>query len=425
MEKIVKFGKYCKFCANFEKTEEESPCACCLEEPVNTDSVRPTKFKKSSKFPEVPYGYFHSKEKIKDYLYETEYRELNYIFADHYYASKQSHFPMGSCSSFRKGRYFARNLDWTYDENAEFFVKVENGARFKSKGIAGGVSGLIEPFVTTDQYSEMYKLVPFQMYDGINDQGVVANMNVVPTDHGFNKSIPMKEKKYEICSLMLIRFILDNFDNATDAVNFIRDYVSVYFTDATHGMHYETHYMIADPRKTYCLEFISNRAVVIDISQRAIMTNFHLYGVLFNPDGSVYTPETQTELLNAMNYNLITANGSGLERYNYINEHYDLMSQKDDFRKALHDIRYTKAYTSAPVVSNPYWYTEFVGNRGLNVASTPEEYAPVVDAAAELYSNRSRTDGGKTWQTVHSVIYDIQTKDMYLITQEDGEEIKL
>ena len=39
------FFQYCKFCEHKNKEENEEPCDYCLENPVNTDSHRPIKFK--------------------------------------------------------------------------------------------------------------------------------------------------------------------------------------------------------------------------------------------------------------------------------------------------------------------------------------------------------------------------------------------
>ena len=44
---IVEFDKYCGSCKHRGKKETDEPCSECLENPVNTDSLRPTRWEKA------------------------------------------------------------------------------------------------------------------------------------------------------------------------------------------------------------------------------------------------------------------------------------------------------------------------------------------------------------------------------------------
>lgn len=76
----------------------------------------------------------------------------------------------------------------------------------------------------------MYKLVPFQLVDGINDAGLVINMNVVPRQDLDNEHYPdveldrntnkyiypiggQQDEKVRISIMMLPRFVLDTFSS--------------------------------------------------------------------------------------------------------------------------------------------------------------------------------------------------------------------
>ena len=85
--------------------------------------------------------------------------------------------------------------------------------------VAGGIPELTVDFVASGEYKDVYKALPFLVVDGINEKGLVCNNNVVPTgDKGRNTgSVPVIEKRDEICQMMLVRYILDNFDNALSA----------------------------------------------------------------------------------------------------------------------------------------------------------------------------------------------------------------
>lgn len=418
VEKEVRFDMYCPSCKHADTDGNEEPCFECLGNTVNIESHKPVLYD-GPDIPEagVPLD-FRKKERVADYLYFMEYDQdqLSYRYADRYFHDREVDIPPFSCSAVRNGNFFGRNLDWTYSDRAEFVVRVRgNNYRCGSIGVAGGFAPLTEDFVRENDRSPYYKVLPFQMYDGINDYGVTVSMNVVPTDHGFNTSIPYREKLHSVSSLMLIRFILDRFISAETACTYIRDYVEVRFPESMHEMGYETHYMIADSTSTYILEFVNNRAEIINVVNHPYMTNFYILDTRLNPDGYVFTPASQVGEFNAITYNHITPNGSGLERYNLIVENYGLCGSKSGMRNLLNELRYTRAYPSAPL--GGYWCTEFVGSRGLTCASTPSHFLPVIAIADGYYRERTRTDG-LTWQTVHSSVYDISNKKLSLCVQE-------
>lgn len=369
-------------------------------------------------------GCFLSLEKKKDYFYEAYYNDINYEFAKEYYEKKADPELIGACTSVRNGNFFGRNLDWVYNNQCEFVVHTPHiGDRYSSVGVAGGLSDLTEEFVSSGEYSDLYKILPFQLQDGINEKGVVANMNVVPKDKGSNVSIPTGTQEAEISALMLIRFILDNFETAESAVEYIKEHVKVYFTKTLHDMDYEIHYMVADDTSTYVLEFVDNETVIIEVSDAPYMTNFYIDGVIFNADGTVYTPATQDATHNAFDTNKVTEHGSGLERYNYIVENYSGSNSKAGMRSLMNDLKYTKAYNTASEVSDPFWYTEYVGANNLTVSSPVSAFTDTVNYYGGIFASRTREDAVTTWQTTHSVVYDIDEKKAYIIVQEDGDEV--
>lgn len=419
VEKEVRFDIYCAKCKHSGTDGYEEPCFECLGHTVNIESHKPVLYD-GPDIPEAAVSFdFKRKERITDYLYFMEYdrNQLNYQLADKYFRNREADLPPFGCSAVRNGDFFGRNLDWTYSDQAEFVVRVKgNGYHHGSIGVAGGFAPLTEDFVILNDRSPYYKVLPFQMYDGVNDCGVTVTMNVVPTDHGFNTSTPWREKIHSISSLMLIRFILDTFASAEVACNYIRDYVEVRFPESMHDMGYETHYMIADQTSTYILEFVGKRAEIIDASKKPYMTNFYILNTRFNQDGYVFTPANQIGGFNAMTYNNITPKGSGLERYNLIVKDYELGWSKSGMRGLLDELRYTRAYPSAPLGS--CWYTEFVGARGLTCSSDPTDFLPVMAIADGYYRERTRTDG-RTWQTTHSAVYDISNRTLSLCVQEE------
>lgn len=357
-------------------------------------------------------------KRIKNYFYEMICDNIDYDYAYQYMKEKKP-FVVGGCSSVRNGNWYGRNLDWTYDENAEFLVRTPNtNGRYASIGVASAIPGLTNDFVKTKEDSKLYKIVPFMLADGINEKGLVVNTNVVPLDKGItSRTIPAVSEEVEICSLMLVRYVLDHFTTAKAAAEYIRDHMAVYMPTTLLQMKYQTHYMIADENKTYLVEFVGNETVISEMD-KPYMTNFYLVDVAFNQDGKVYTPaDVADEHLPSENN--ITDYGSGLERYNLIVDNYDSANSKDGMRELMDKLKYTNAYKSS---TDPFWYTEFVGANNLTVNDDVEDYIPVVTAAIEMFENRTRDS--KTWQTTHSVIYDIAERKAYIIVQEDGTELE-
>lgn len=169
---------------------------------------------------------------VEPYLYDIWYDTLDYKYAYDYYSSADAGYGTGACSAVRNGNFFGRNYDWTYDNNAEFIVHTDaEDGRHAVLGTAASIPGLTDEFVRSGASSILYKLVPFQLVDGINDAGLVINMNVVPRqdldkehypdvelDRTTNKYIypvgGQQNEKVRVSIMMLPRFVLDNFSRA-------------------------------------------------------------------------------------------------------------------------------------------------------------------------------------------------------------------
>lgn len=374
------------------------------------------------------YGSFDSIEMIQPYMYSTEYTNLDYEFAKEYFLKSKPEINFAwACSSVRNGNWYGRNFDWIYSNGAEFIVKTKHDFStgfFGTLGVAGNVEGLTDKFVKTGEYSEAYKIVPFMIVDGINDAGLVCNINVVPSDKGLTTgTVPAVKQLASICSLMIPRYVLDHFSNAKTACEWLRDFASIYSPTKLQAMNYEPHFMIADSTSTYIIEFENNELVIIDATNKPRMTNFFVNDVEFLENGKVYTP-SDVESGHLPSSIGITPHGSGLERYNLIVDNYSTCDSKQGMINLMRSLFYTNSYKESTV---PFWYTEFVGNE-LTVDSTPEEYQPAVADAILAYINRKREGATvNTWQTNHMSVYDMENKVLYLVSQEfdDLHEITL
>lgn len=387
---------------------------------------------------------YAAKKKIKPFFYEMWYNSVDYDQAYEYFknyasssAGKWYHLLPPGCTSVRKGNFFGRNMDWYYSNMSEFVVHTPAYAgRYASVGIAGGLSGLTEDFIKSRENSELYDILPFMMYDGINENGVVASMNVVSMDVSVPDAITPEGATDSVYDLMLIRYVLDNFSSAEEAKNFIINNLEIKTSKALLSSGYYVHYMIADISHTYVLESYDGKMNVVDVdgglnsrlSGKPYMTNFHLYKMIPNDDGTVYTPATMDAEHDAVKTNKIPKLGSGLERYNLVALQYqDMQATKAGVRELLDRLAYTRAYRGAPEHAVPEWLTEFVGeyrsHPPLYVDTPASEYEWVMDYTQEEFARRSR-DNPTTWQTVHSSVFDILQRKFHVIVQEDGEELE-
>lgn len=357
----------------------------------------------------IPKGksYGENLTKVDDYMYNIVYNEIDRAYAKEFIRNNYFNIA-GACSSVRKGNFFGRNYDWKYDNTAYYIVNVTHeAAKYSSIGIAGGFSRMTNDFAESGETSDLYRVLPYATLDGINEKGVVANINVVPAgDKGRTTgTTPTGEHRETLCQMSLVRYVLDNFATAQDAVDDIVAHVSVYAPNVAGAG--ELHLMIADANNTFVIEFINNQTVVRDMESyydgRTYMTNFYLDGTTVNSD-------------NHINFSSVTDYGSGLERYNIISDGFNNINSVATMTELMTSLNFTNAYQSN---TSPAWNTEFVSEEmGLTVHSASSDFEPIVNAAIAGFADATRN--GKYWITCHTSVYDIQAKKMYLIFQENS-----
>lgn len=358
----------------------------------------------------VPKGYYTKKEKLSEYLYKLNFDELDEEYARKYI--EENYIATGGCTSVRKGNFYGRNYDWFYDYSNEFVSLIKgNKSRYASISISSFPDKLSKYEIDIDEFSNYYRIIPFIALDGINEHGVIANINVTSDDLGITQhSTPRVQEKMHLSFMMIVRFILDNFKTAKEAGEYIRDYVSL--SSIVYDKYLEElHLMIADKDETYLFEIINGTNTLYkmedDFGGRTYMTNFHLTGTEVDEDGN-------------LDYETVVPHGMGLERYDLITSKFNNIETENDMIELMtKDLKYTKAYNTE---INPFWKTEFSADYGepygdLTVTTPIEQYQPIINIVVDRFENRSRKVKD-TWQTVHSSIYDIDSKKLTLFVQE-------
>ena len=326
--------------------------------------------------------------KVADYLYEISYEDLDDSLISIMSDSSRAFVAVeGACSSVRNGNFHGRNLDLFYNDMCETVVHVAKSEnRFASLAVCAGKAEFTPEFME-NLPEEMYAVLPMTVIDGINENGVTFNVNVVPGDDTAPITGTNPEGENLSCALAG-RYILDRAESAAHAVQLLADRNMM----GSFG-HYGLHYMISDEKETYIVEFVDNKQVVYrgePVSNTNIMTN------LF----ATKLPE-------------LTPNASGVERYQLLQQHYDEGATLEGMSQLMQRVKYTLAYD---VNTNPFWYSEFVGN-GVTIYSTHEEL--MANAQASIESCRRHERGIGFWQTVNTSVYDIAGRKLRLYIQEN------
>lgn len=325
--------------------------------------------------------------RVDTYLYDCIYNQLDYNFAEEYFATHYTPYS-GGCSSFRVGKYYCRNLDWFYDNLVDFVVRVPStSTTYATIGVAGTIAGLDKSAVEYGNYSELYKILPFRIVDGINEKGLAGNVNVVPYEQSFGHTTHTNLGKQRMNFLMLLRYLLDHCDSVQSAIDTI-DNLDIYIPQE---VGYESHIMLADTNRTVVIEFKNNQAKIID---SWLMTNFYLFDTTTTSSG--------------IDFSTVTDYGEGLERYNLILANQD--NSREGLWKLMKDTRFTNAYRD---ISIP-WLTEFTGN-GITIHDT-EELTSKYISAKNAFPDRQRD--ATFWQTVHSSMYNMENYELEVNVQE-------
>lgn len=358
--------------------------------------------------------------KLADYFYEYNVQSLDYAYAREYFEGLNPDASIGLCSSVRSGNFYGRNYDWYYNANAGVLVRTKAASdRHAVMGVAGGLTGFTKALVDSGVDSELYRILPFYLLDGVNDAGVFCNINVVPNDKGVAETTtPLVSEQDRICSLMLVRYVLDKYSTAQAAVEDLRDHVAIFTPKKLREMGYESHFMIGDATHTYVIEFINDEVV---INESEVMTNFYLDGVTLVGGEFVYTNA------DAAGGNLpssigITGHGSGLERYNIAADGLGSANTKAGMRQLMNSLLFTKCYKSD---TDPFWYSDYVGvsedgATDITVDTLPDDDDMIarIEKVKAQYASRSR-DNANTWHTEHSSVYDLANGKVYIVAQED------
>lgn len=371
-----------------------------------------------------PYDVLIPIQNSGDFLHYIEYspQNINPSIANNYFKNDINFMNgLGGCSGVFKDGKVLRQFDWTYDESAQFIVRMNADTRFgvlhNSIGMAFTTPILSRQTMQTILHYGIshpyFSILPYTLVDGINDAGIYVQSNVVP---GEDLVVNINYGKQDCCiQMMLVRFLLDRLDKISN-LRSVLDELHLYSTNKING--YGIHLMVADSKKSCIIEFendhyeISTRYPLI--SNFRVNRGFRVHSIA-NED---FTPKWET----------VEPHGMGVERWKIMSDF--LKDPNGSFYDLRQKLRYTNAYDDA--VEYP-WLTEisygdrFTTEKAFDVhinGTTSQyynDYSQAMKTMNEKYQKRSRLAKGtdRTWQTVHSCIYDIANLSGQIQIQEN------
>ena len=350
---------------------------------------------------------FTAPKKLADYLYYMEYAD----YVPDLTTGEQVKTGF-ACSSVRNGNFYGRNLDLDYADVPEFVIKVAaKEGRYASIGMA---ADLTLKSHEVDRISEARLLaLPNMTFDGINENGVAMNSNVVPAiDLDFATLLSTNYGKPRLHVLAVVRYVLDHAKSAAHGVELLKN-MDIYGGYGTWGIHW----MLADEKETYIIECIDGELVARNDTDN-IMTNFY---VNYAPNTLYAKHIAKTgQTVAGKNYEgfpILTPHACGVERYAVLKEHYaEGAESAEGMARLMERVKYTQTYEAA---TEPFWYTEYTeGN--LTIANAPMDFKAVIQSEIDTYKLHDRNiQPNNFWQTWHTAVYDLAKRTLRLNIQED------
>ena len=299
-----------------------------------------------------------SLERVSRYLYNVSFANAPDVDADFV--------PAGGCSAYVQGGKLYRNLDWSYDHEATFHVKLP------------GIEGLafMAGLTDTELDDDLIAQLPYRMVDGVNEHGIMVSAHVLYNDWTWSGTgnIPLTRLPYLALSRVKSMATVE-----TDLADVLDDLKS---TPALDELEYLIQVLVTDGETSCVLSPTTDDPSIyeiIDVTDNPKLSNFR-----WVEDATVARADLQNR-------------PTGVERWNMM-------------PCPLEELRFTKAY------EEPTRLSEFIGLRGTTKDSTDEELMELYEAAHDLYEERTRD--GSTWQTMHSVVYSAKGME-HLYIQED------
>lgn len=335
--------------------------------------------------------------KISTYLYQflcDDYDEER--AADYFLHLHEEGLPVApACSAIRNGNYFGRNFDFVYSKLIDFIMQIPSACdRYASIGVGCTVGQCTTDNIDCGISEEVCNLIPFCVWDGINENGVAFCTNVVPCIDLNHQTTGTNPGQKPLLTPFIGREILDHAASAKDAIRLLNERNIITPEVSVLRMTHDLHFMIADQCDTFVVEFVDNRLVCR--KDERIMTNFYL-SLPLQP------------------------HSCGLERYDLAKKHYGYAGEgMEQMSEVLELLHYRRAYD---LCTKPFWYSEHLAaglQLGIDITVfNMMQYADLIHDYVRQISFDSRDGYLNPWHSMHSSVYDICNRKLRLFVQEN------
>jgi len=335
--------------------------------------------------------------KLADYLYEISYTDYAPLMSERYGRSMDSYSLGGACTAVRSGEIVARNYDFLYSDIAEFVIRVSAApGRYASIGVAGPLFELTDKKAESDPNSIYYDILPYLTVDGINEKGVLCEVNMVETESDYTTTGTNPDADVTLYASQVVRYVLDHCPTAAQACDELKK-TNIVFNSVLG----ELHFMIADGIDTYIVEVFDNKLVCRKPKEN-ILTNFY-----------VLTPEF-------LNEDKVGLKPVGIERYLIARQRIDECASPEGALALMNDVRYSRIYDLS---NTPYFYSEYYGDvykgKEIDINTPKEDYLDFIRGDIALFSKKRRNYLDDLWITTHTSIYNLPDLSMTIYAQED------
>lgn len=331
----------------------------------------------------------------------------------------------GACSEIRTGNYVVRNLDWFQYDQATYIVAVKRNKNHKASLSVCGMNDNVKHHFNNTKLTakEANHLLAYTL-DGMNEAGVYAGVNVVPfgqmTTTNSNGVVNYKptegenKDKEPLSTSYLLRLILDNADNLTDAERLIKE-TPWSDSDVMNKAGFQVHWLICTEEGSFVCEFIDSKPTITYSNSTTspdygnVMTNFSNY--LMNNGGNVQS------------------HGAGYERWNTLARNYNA-DPKDLARMVFYSRMYSTDYNDPNYFWSEWATDEYPAQLLIEWRDNPqsrtgekwENWVAYYNECKAKYDWRTQgwdNDHSRgSWFTGHSSIWDLKNKSLVLDIEE-------
>lgn len=325
--------------------------------------------------------------KIADYLWEITLDDYCDTIPNARISSVGREF---ACSAVRNGNYYGRNLDFFISEYSEFIVHIPaKEGRHASIGVCR-LETATDSIIEAGLPKEQLDILPWGVFDGINDAGLFCNMNVTPYEDGGDNP-GTNPGKPDLYNVFLVRALLDNCGSVDEAIEYINNHNVI----GRNLGGFNLHFMIGDPEKNVVVEFIDNKPVV---KEQNIMTNFY-----------VNLPE-------------LTHGADGVERYEILKANYAQGGESmEGMRNLMKSVRFSQTYD---LNTDPFWKSEFHENGRFAWNAPLDSILAAQSVQDQIAHFKHYAETGeykpewKLWFTTHTSVYDIKERKLWITIRE-------